>query len=153
MKKIIILALIIFMIILTGCTKPQLTNIHLFVADNGYTNVLRLDSVEMGFNVEEETIGSFIDTIAKKSRITDVNMTTTGFWDTNDRLVYVTTEDIVEVTVEQQESSDSAVFSARTMGVTFEGNKEVDRIYYEGYITLKVSDKSLEIIFDDYEGN
>lgn len=33
----------------------------------------------------------------------------------------------------------------------FEGNKEVTRIYYEGYITVKSSDGTFEIILEDYD--
>lgn len=34
----------------------------------------------------------------------------------------------------------------------FEGNKEVIRFYYEGYIQLKATDNSLEIVLEDYKG-
>ena len=40
-----------------------------------------------------------------------------------------------------------------TSTTTFEGNKEVTQFYYEGWVTVKVSDNSLEILLDEnFEG-
>lgn len=149
--NLVIILSILSLIILSGCISPKLSNIHLIESDDPYTNILRIDSAEMAFDVEYKTVASFIDTIAKESPVTGVDITPTGLTDLSDIVVTVKTKNIVEVSV-SKDASDSAVFTARKQGITFEGNKEVERIYYEGYITFKGSDNSFEIIFDDYDG-